>query len=65
MYFAQNSTYADLATLSSSGTMNIARTAGTVTRTRLMRQVMAFSVTARYRPLPKSKARAADQAVYV
>src|SRR4030088_1196880 len=26
MYFAQNSTYADLATLSSSGTMNIART---------------------------------------
>jgi len=41
MYFAQNSTYADLATLSSSGTMNIARTGRTVTRTRLRRQAMA------------------------
>src|SRR6266550_3061031 len=45
MYFAQNSSYADLATLSSSGTMNIARTGRRTPSTKRWRYARATKRT--------------------
>src|SRR3977135_1256496 len=52
MYFAQNSTYADLATLSSSGTMNIARTGRDGYTYTADASGNGFTVTARYTAPP-------------
>ena len=52
MYFAQNSTYADLATLSSSGTMNIARTGRDGYTYTAEASGTGFTVTARYTAPP-------------
>ncbi len=54
MYFAQNGSYADLATLESSGTMNIARTGRDGYTYSVDSSGNSFTVTARYTaPLPE------------
>jgi hypothetical protein len=52
MYFAQNSTYTDLATLASSGTMNIARTSRDGYTYTAEASGNSFTVTARYTAPP-------------
>ncbi len=54
MYFAQNGSYADLATLTSSGTMNIARNGRDGYTYAVETSATGFTATARYTaPLPQ------------
>ncbi len=60
MYFTQNSTYADLATLASTGTMNIAHTGRDGYTYTAETSASGFTVTARYTAPPPEMPKGVD-----